>query len=307
MEAGGRQRVAAAGPSTPGWGERDEIVRSHADAESALSKRESVLDTRWFPWVVRIGSVVVFLAVWEWYGRMQDNTLFFVPFSKVVVALCDLIGTAEFWSAYKSTLIPFFYGWLTAIVLGVSLGLLIGRFRSAFQLSTPYLTFLNALPVSTLVPVAVILFGIGRPGSVYPWDQKAGILIVFLFAVVEVVLNTAAGVRYASRDLIEMARSFKASEWRLFRKVILPDSVPGIMAGVRIGTGRAVVGMVVVEILLVAVGVGRLIMRYRARFQSAKLYAMVLSLAIFGVALLSLARWVERRVTRWKIEMEAMT
>lgn len=269
--------------------------------------RVSLLDTRWFPWVVRIGSLLGFLAIWEIYGRAQETTLFFVPFSKVIVALWELMRTAEFWSAYRATLIPFMYGWLSAIVIGVSFGLLIGRFRPAFQLSTPYLTFLNALPVSTLVPIAVILFGIGRPGSVYPWDQKAGILIVFLFAVVEIVLNTAAGVRYASRDLIEMARSFKATEWRLFRKVILPDSLPGIMAGIRIGTGRAVVGMVVVEILLVAVGVGRLILRYRARFQSAKLYALVLSLAIFGVALLSLARWVERRVTRWKTEMEATT
>jgi ABC-type nitrate/sulfonate/bicarbonate transport system permease component len=127
---------------------------------------------------------------------------------------------------------------------------------------------------------------------------------VFLFAVVEIILNTAAGVRYASRDLIEMARSFKATEWRLFRKVILPDSLPGIMAGVRIGTGRAVVGMVVVEILLVAVGVGLLILRYRARFQSANLYAMVFSLAVFGVVLLTIARLVERRVTRWKVVME---
>ncbi|MDH3463532.1 MAG: ABC transporter permease subunit, partial [Acidimicrobiia bacterium] len=105
-------------------------------------------------------------------------------------------------------------------------------------------------------------------------------------------------------DLMEMARSFKATEWRLFRKVILPDSLPGIMAGVRIGTGRAVVGMVVVEILLVAVGVGQLILRYRARFQSANLYAVVLSLAVFGVVLLTIARLVERRTTKWKVHME---
>lgn len=282
-------------------------MTSHAHADLDLSSRGSVLDTRWFPWFVRLGSLFLFFAAWEVYGRAQGNTLFFPPFTKVIAALWSLMGTSEFWGAYKATLIPFLYGWLSAIILGVGFGLIIGRFRPAFQISTPYLTFLNALPVSTLVPIAVILFGIGRPGSIYPWDQKAGILIVFLFAVVEVVLNTAAGVRYASRELIEMARSFKATEWRLFRKVILPDSLPGIMAGIRIGTGRAVVGMVVVEILLVAVGVGRLILKFRARFQSANLYAMVLSLAIFGVVLLTLARWLERRVTRWKTEMEATT
>ena len=146
--------------------------------------------------------------------------------------------------------------------------------------------------------MAVILLGIGYPSRV---------LVVFLFAVVEITLNTAAGVRYVDRDLVEMGRSFKATEWRLFRKVILPASAPGIMAGVRIGTGRAVVGMVVVEILLVAVGVGRLILRYRGRFQSDNLYAVVLSLIIFGIVLLAVARRVERRVSRWKRELEAVS
>jgi ABC-type nitrate/sulfonate/bicarbonate transport system permease component len=111
-------------------------------------------------------------------------------------------------------------------------------------------------------------------------------------------------VRYVSRDLVEMGQSFNAKQSRLFRKVILPASLPGIMAGIRIGTGRAVVGMVVVEILLVAVGMGRLILRYRGRFQSAELYAVVLALILFGILLQVIARRFESRVSRWKYEME---
>ncbi len=266
-----------------------------ARAYDGSPRRTALLDRPATPWIVRCASLIVFFAIWELVGRAQDNSLFFVPFTDVVSALWGQLRTALFWQSYYETLIPFFWGWVLALVVGIAVGLVIGRFRLAFQLSTPYLTFLNALPVSTLVPVAVVLFGIGYPSRV---------LIVFLFAVVEVVLNTAAGVRYTDRELIEMARSFNATEWRLFRRIILPNSLPGIMAGVRIGTGRAVVGMVVVEILLVAVGVGKLILRYRSRFESADLYAVVLSLAIFGVVLLTLARMVERRVTRWKIEME---
>ena len=258
--------------------------------------RKSFLDTKWFPWVVRSSSIAVLLAAWEIVGRRQETSLFFVPLSRVLGSLWELIRTQEFWDAYGQTIIPFLWGWVLALVVGIGGGLAIGRFRPILQLSSPYLTFLNALPVSTLVPVAVILFGIGYPSRV---------LVVFLFAVVEITLNTAAGVRYVDRDLVEMGRSFKATEWRLFRKVILPASAPGIMAGVRIGTGRAVVGMVVVEILLVAVGVGRLILRYRGRFQSDNLYAVVLSLIIFGIVLLAIARRVERRVSRWKYELEA--
>ena len=250
----------------------------------------------WTPWAVRLVSLAIALGAWEVYGRRQELTLFFVPLTHVVAALWRLMGTAEFWSAYRQTLVPFTYGWLLALTLGIVWGLLIGRFRVLWDLSNPYLTFLNALPVSTLVPVSVILFGIGI---------ESRVLIVFLFAIVEVTINTAAGVRYVNPELMEMARSFKATEWRLFRRVILPASSPGIMAGVRIGTGRAVVGMVVVEVLLVTVGVGRLILRYRSRFESAELYAVVLSLALFGLAVLALARHIERRTSRWKQATEA--
>ncbi len=273
----------------------DMIEEPMTPTESAVPRKRAVLDLPATPWIVRLLSLMAFFAVWEAVGRAQDNQLFFVPFTDVVAALWNQLQTALFWQSYYDTLIPFFWGWMLALVIGIPFGLVIGRFRPAFQLSTPYLAFLNALPISTLVPVSVVLFGIGHASR---------ILIVFLFAVVEIVLNTAAGVRYTDRELMEMARSFKATEWRLFRRIILPNSLPGIMAGVRIGTGRAVVGMVVVEILLVAVGVGKLILRYRSRFESADLYAVVLSLAIFGVLLLTLARMVEQRVTRWKTEME---
>lgn len=253
---------------------------------------------RWVPWLFRIGSVGLVLLIWELYGRAQETTLFFVPFTGVVSALWELAQTAEFWDAYRQTLIPFVWGWLLALVVGIALGLLIGRFRTFEAITKPYVTFLNALPVSTLVPIAVILLGIG---------YASRILIVFLFGVIEVTLNTAAGVRFVNRDLVEMGESFNATQWRLFRKVILPGSTPGIMAGVRIGTGRAVVGMVVVEILLVAVGMGRLILRYRGRFQSAELFAVVLALILFGIVLQVVARRIERRVSRWKYEMERAT
>lgn len=251
--------------------------------------------SRWMPWVFRIGSVGLVLLIWELYGRAQDTTLFFVPFSSVIAALWDLAQTSEFWNAFGQTFFPFIWGWLLSLAVGILLGLLIGRFRTFDALTKPYVTFLNALPVSTLVPIAVILFGIG---------YASRILVVFLFGVVEVTLNTAAGVRYVSRDLVEMGQSFNAKQSRLFRKVILPASLPGIMAGIRIGTGRAVVGMVVVEILLVAVGMGRLILRYRGRFQSAELYAVVLALILFGILLQVIARRFESRVSRWKHEME---
>lgn len=245
------------------------------------------------PYLVRGLSVALFFVAWEWYGQIQETNLFFAPFSDVIRSLFEQMQTSEFWNAYRQTLVPFIYGWLLALALGIPLGLLIGRFTIVGRVTAPYLSFLNAVPVSTLVPAVVVAFGIGI---------TARTSVVFLFAIVEIVINTAAGVRFVNKDLVEMGRSFGANEWQLMRRIILPGSMPGIAAGARIGTGRAIIGMVVVEVLLVSVGVGRLIDRYRSRFMGAALFAVVFSLAIFGVVVLELVRRVERRALRWRLE-----
>lgn len=245
------------------------------------------------PWLVRMASLSVFFLAWELYGRAQETTLTFVPFTDMISAFYDMVQTREFWEAYRETFVPFLYGWLLGIAVGVSSGLLIGRFHILDRMSRPYTSFLLATPISTLVPLVVILFGIGI---------EARASIVFLFAVVEITLNTATGVRYVDKPLIEMAQSFGASERRMFQRVILPGAMPGIMAGLRIGTGRAVVGMIVVELLLVSVGVGRLISRFRGRFETAELFAVVFSLCILGILVLTLVRLIERRALHWKVE-----
>jgi ABC-type nitrate/sulfonate/bicarbonate transport system permease component len=250
---------------------------------------------RWGRTVVGGAAVVAVLAGWEVYGRSLESNLFIPTFSQVVGALVELAGTVEFWLAYRDTLVPFGWGWSLALVVGVPFGLLMGRSRVATGLTIPYMAFLNALPISTLVPVVVIAFGIGL---------SARATVVFLFAIVDVVLTTAAGVLYVDRELVEMARSFGMSRARRFRRVIFPGSMPGILAAIRVGTGRAVVGMVVMELLLVSVGVGRLISRFKDGFRSPELYAVVVSLAIFGLAALALVRRVELRALRWRPPQE---
>jgi ABC-type nitrate/sulfonate/bicarbonate transport system permease component len=246
---------------------------------------------RWGRTLVGGAAVGLVLLGWELYGRSLESNLFIPTLSQVVRALVELGGSADLWLAYGDTLVPFAWGWSLALVVGVPSGLLLGRSRVATGLTMPYLAFLNALPISTLVPVVVIVLGIGL---------TARSAVVFLFAIVDVVLMTAAGALYVDPELVEMARSFGMSRGRRFLRVIFPGSMPGILAAIRVGTGRAVVGMVVMELLLVSVGVGRLISRFRSGFQSPELYAVVLSLAIFGLALLALVRRVELRALKWR-------
>ena len=197
-----------------------------------------------------------------------------------------MLGTAEFWTAYGQTLVPFVYGWISALVVGVALGLVIGTSPVLRTLTAPYFAFFNSVPLSTFLPVLVIAFGIGLTSRS---------VVVFLFAVVDVVFTTSSGVAYVDRDLIAMSRSFGMSRLGTFRKVVLPGALPSIVSAVRLGTGRAVLGMVVMELLLVSVGVGRLVTSYRDTFKSAELYAVLVSVAVFGLVLLGLVRQVEKR------------
>lgn len=243
--------------------------------------------------LVGAAAILGGFLLWEFYGRSLETNIFFPTVGQMVTALVDLLQTPDFWDAYRQTLTPFLYGWISAMAAGVLVGLAIGLSQTIRQLTAPYVAFLNALPVSVLVPVVVVAMGIG---------MVARSTVVFLFAFFEVLLSTAAGVRYIGDDIREMARSFGMGPLRRFRRIVIPGAMPAIMAGLRIGTGRAVVGMVVMELLLVSVGVGRLVSRFRARFDSPSLYALVLTLAVFGLVALAVMRRLEVRALRWRGE-----
>lgn len=240
---------------------------------------------------VGVLSVIAGLLAWDIYTRTAGDQLFTPTVPSIASAFWDLLGEREFWASYATTLEPFFYGWASALVLGLALGLVMGLNRAVTTVSMPHLGFFNTLPVSTLVPVVVIVFGI---------DMVARSAVVFLFAIVEVTLTTASGVRFVDRDLMDMGRSFGLRRIRRLTRIILPGAAPGIAAAVRVGTGRAVVGMVVMELLLVSVGVGKLISRSRDLFQAPRLYAVVVSLAIFALAVHALMQALERRSQRWR-------
>lgn len=240
---------------------------------------------------VGVLSVMAGLLAWDIYTRTVGDQLFTPTVPSIASAFWDLIREREFWASYATTLEPFFYGWASALVLGLTLGLVMGLSRPVTTVSMPHLGFFNTLPVSTLVPVVVIVFGI---------DLVARSAVVFLFAIVEVTLTTASGVRFVDRDLMDMGRSFGLRRIRRLTRIILPGAAPGIAAAVRVGTGRAVVGMVVMELLLVSVGVGKLISRSRDLFQAPRLYAVVVSLAIFALAVHALMQALERRTQRWR-------
>lgn len=243
--------------------------------------------------LVGAAAILVGFLVWELYARSLETNIFIPTFSSTMVALVGLVQTPDFWDAYRQTLVPFVYGWISSLAVGVVVGLIIGISPTLRRLTAPYVAFFNALPVSVLVPVVVVAMGI---------EILARGTVVFLFGVFQVLLSTSAGIGYIGDDVRLMAKSFGMGPIRQFRRIILPGAMPGIMAGIRIGTGRAVVGMVVMELLLITVGVGRLVERFRSSFEAPKLYAVVFTLAVFGYVALAVMRRLETNALRWRGE-----
>jgi NitT/TauT family transport system permease protein len=144
--------------------------------------------------------------------------------------------------------------------------------------------------VAPLIPVVIIALGLGI---------AARVSIVVLFACVFITVNTRAGVRSVEAALIEMAKSFGASEGQIWRRIVIPGATPAIFAGMRIGLGRAITGMVMVELLLVASGLGRLLLEFSGRMQSDLVFATVFAVIIEALVLLAAMQILEKRITRW--------
>ncbi|WP_433332370.1 ABC transporter permease [Spirillospora sp. CA-294931] len=234
-------------------------------------------------------TFVLFAGVWEWYARARGGLL--IPtFTDTVQATVELLGTAELWKAMYASNQALVLGFAVAVVLGVPAGIVLGRFRWLERFADVYLNILLVTPMAAIIPLLVMSVGFGLASRV---------ILVAIFSIVMVVVNSRAGVRQVDPSLIEMARSFGASERVIWTRILLPGALPAIMTGIRLGLGRAVTGMVIVELLMVSTALGGLILEYRGLFQPAELYGTIVIILAEALLLISVARWCEHRLTRW--------
>lgn len=240
---------------------------------------------------LRACSLAVLLAAWEIAGRVA-GPLLFPAFSQVVVAWGKLFVSAEFLKAIYLSNEAMVVGFLVAAICGILLGLFTGRFALVGRITNPYLDIFLMTPTVTLVPLFIVLFGVGLVSR---------IAVVFSFAFIYVAINSQAGMRATDPSLIEMAHSFGAKESQLFTRIYLPAALPAIMAGIRIGLSRAVAGMVVAELLMGAVGLGELISFYGGSFKTDYLFATIATIVCEGLFLLYLAKKLELRLAPWKV------
>jgi NitT/TauT family transport system permease protein len=241
----------------------------------------------------RLIALGIFGSIWQWYAMTHESIL--VPsFTDTMIALPQLLLSTELWERMWVSNQALVLGFVAACAIGIPIGLLMGRFNRAERFANLYVNILLVTPMAAIIPIILMSTGI-RDGALL-----SRVILVVLFSFVMLIVNSRAGVRQVDPSVIEMARCFGASELQIWRRVLLPGSVPAVMAGVRIGLGRAVTGMVIVELLLIAVGLGNLVQRYEARMMGDYLYALVIIIVAEALLLIQAARWLERKVAPWR-------
>ena len=233
-----------------------------------------------------MASLLLWAVLWEIVGHMQ-LTILLPPLSRVIVRLFEIVPTVTFMSALWITAKAFFIGNLIAIIVGVPLGILMGRSTIADRIFLPWVNLFLSAPLSALVPVIMVLFGLG---------QTTIILTVVLFAIWIIVLDARAGVRAISPSLVEMAHSFGANRWQAFSSIYVWAALPEILAGIRLGVIRAVKGVIIGQLLVSIVGFGALFKLYGSRFLMEHFWAALLVLFAFAFLFAELLAWLERRV-----------
>jgi len=237
-------------------------------------------------------AVAIFLAAWQ-------AVFLVVPFNKLFIskpnligdALVDLVVSGDLIRDLAISAVPFLYGFSAAVVVGVTLGVVMGwRERVAYALD-PIMTIFYASPLVALAPLVIVFFGVGVSGKA---------IIIFVLSVFPFIFNAQAGVRAIDPLLINVVRSLGGSERDLYLKVLVPGVLPYIVAGARIAVGRGLIGILVGEFFAASEGIGYAIARFGDLFALDKMFACIFAIMVIAVVLTEGIRWAERSAFPWR-------
>jgi ABC-type nitrate/sulfonate/bicarbonate transport system permease component len=240
-------------------------------------------------WALRLASVIAIALAWELYGRAVSPVLLSYP-TAISGAFVEMIADGTLPKALGESLVVLGAGSMIGITAGLVIGLAAGRNQVFATLIELPLNALYATPSVALIPVIVVWFGFG---------PTAKTVVVILFVLFPVLINTMRGVQEVDRELVEVARSFCSGERRMWFDLILPSALPYVVTGLRLAIGRALIGVIVAEFFTAFAGLGYLIVTSANSFQTARTFVPILVIAAMGVLLTALLEFVERRLVRW--------
>jgi ABC-type nitrate/sulfonate/bicarbonate transport system permease component len=265
---------------------------------SRKSSREISFSTKLLIFVLSFGS---FVALWQFAAYLAGNSAILASPLTVLNALLSMLrlspspGTQGIQNAYFAlfeTLEVVALGLGLSVVVGVPIGVIMGRSRAIESIVEPWVTATNSIPVVVLIPGLYFTIGGGLPADVF---------ISFVLSVFSVIINTHAGVKYMSNTLTEVGKTFGANEKQFVTQIVLPSALPDIFAGIRIAIGRALLGAVMAEALLGANhGLGGIMTTYEEILNTPAMMATVVLIALVGILLLQAPKLVEKRMFRWK-------
>jgi NitT/TauT family transport system permease protein len=238
-------------------------------------------------------AVIIFLLAWETVGNWAGliNPMFMSAPSLIAMAAWQMFTSGEIYNDLYVSGIEFFWGYFLSIVFAIPFGIAIGWYKRFAYICDPFVNAMNATPRVALLPLVIIWLGIGIL-------SKVG--IIFLGAVFPLLINTRDGVKTTPANLLVAARSFGASEWQIFKSVVLPSTVPFILTGLRLAVGRALIGVMVGELYAATAGIGFMITVAGATFQTDKVFVGVAIFAICGMVMTDLIDRYERRFDKWR-------
>jgi ABC-type nitrate/sulfonate/bicarbonate transport system permease component len=238
-------------------------------------------------------SVALFLLTWELVGGVFQwvNPMFMSSPSLIFNAAVQLFGSGEIWNDLRVSGIEFFWGYALSVVVGIPFGIAVGWYKKMAYIFDPFVNALYSTPRVALLPLVIIWLGIGIL-------SKVG--IIFLGAVFPIMINARDGVKTTPYNLLTAARSFGASQWQVFKTVVLPSTVPFLISGLRLGVGRALIGVMVGELYAATAGIGFMITVAGATFQTDKVFVGVLVFAITGMISMDLLGRLEKRFDKWR-------
>lgn len=235
-------------------------------------------------------SVIIFLLIWELLGR-NINPIFASYPTEIIKTFFEMLFTANFLNSLTISIVELIYGFGLSILLGVPIGLLIGKIEVLENILGPFINAFYGIPRIVFIPLIILWFGLAL---------KAKIVMIILLAIFPIIINTISGVKNIDKSLIETAKAFGANEKQVIFTVILPGSLPFIMTGIKLGAGMAIIGMILGEMFTALTGLGALLIIYANRFQTSNVFVIIFVLAVLSLALIESIRLIEKKIMPWK-------
>ncbi len=240
--------------------------------------------------------VFAFFALWEILPRIGAVDPMFLPtFSETIKTMIDLMLSGKLFVHIGASLQRSIIGFGLAVLVGVPLGFLMGWYSKFESYADLFMQSLRNISIFALLPVILLFFGLG---------ETSKIVIIFYGAVWQILINTISGVKNVDPIFIKAAKSMGVSDKELFRKVILPASMPSIVSGARLGAKIAILVVIAAEMIGAKTGLGFFIQNAQFNFMIPEMYAGILTLAIIGLVINYLLVWFEKKTTSWKGDLD---